>query len=129
MAHRLLLLIALLAGCAAAQHTRVFELRNYTAVEGRLPALEARFRDYTVAIFKKHGMESIGYWIPKDRPNTLIYILAHPSMDDAKKHWAEFNADPEWVKAKAASETAAGGKLTVKTESVYMDPTDYSALK
>ncbi|HXS98000.1 MAG TPA: NIPSNAP family protein [Candidatus Limnocylindrales bacterium] len=129
MAHRLLLLIALIAGCAAAQQHRVFELRTYTAVEGRLPALEARFRDHTIAIFKKHGMESIGYWIPKDRPNTLIYILAHPSMDEAKKHWAEFTADPEWVKVKADSETNAGGKLTVKTESVYMDPTDYSALK
>lgn len=128
MAQRLLLLFTLLAGFAFAQH-RVYELRTYTAVEGRLPALQARFRDATIAIFNKHGMESIGYWIPKDRPNTLIYILAHPSMEAAKKHWDEFRADPAWIKAKADSEAKAGGPLTVKTESVYMDPTDYSALK
>ena len=35
--------------------------------------------------------------------------------------------DPEWVAAKKASE--ADGSLTVKVESVYMAPTDYSPMK
>src|SRR5437764_7246280 len=65
---------------------RVFELRTYTAPEGKLDALHARFRDHTRRIFEKHGMTSIGYWVPQDAPdsqNTLIYILAHPSRDAA----------------------------------------------
>ena len=75
-------------------------------------------------------MESIGYWVPQDpekSKNTLIYILAHPSMEAARKNWAAFQSDPEWVKAKADSEAA--GPIVQKTESVYMDPTEFSMLK
>ena len=120
-------------GAAHAQTSnRVFELRTYTAAEGKLPALNARFREHTTKLFEKHGMTNVGYWTPQDAPlsqNTLIYLLAHQSREAAKKSWAEFNADPEWQKAKGDSETAAGGRLTTKTESVFLDPTDYSAIK
>jgi len=78
-----------------ADSNRVFELRVYHTLPGRLPALQARFRDNTLRIFKHHDMTSIGYWTPQDSPaseNTLIYILAHDSRDAAKKHWAEFQA-------------------------------------
>ena len=129
MTRRLLLLFLLLSGLALAQ-SRVYELRTYTCYDGKLEALKARFRDHTIAIFKRHGMESIGYWVPQDpekSKNTLIYILAHPSLEAAKKNWAAFQADPEWVKAKAASEV--DGPIVLKTESVYMDPTEFSGLK
>ena len=109
---------------------RVFELRTYTTPPGKLEALKSRFRDHTIEIFKKHGMTSVGYWVPQDAPtkdNTLIYVLAHPSREAAAKNWAEFRADPEWVKAKAESEK--DGPLTTKVESVFMDPTDFSAIK
>ena len=109
---------------------RVFELRTYSAPPGKLDALKARFRDHTIRIFNKHDMTSIGYWIPQDAPrneNTLIYVLAHPSREDAKKNWAAFQADPEWVKAKADSEK--DGKIVEKTESVFMDPIDFSQIK
>ena len=126
---QLLLLLLLSAGFAAAQD-RVYELRTYTCNEGKLEALKARFRDHTIAIFKRHNMESIGYWIPQDperSKNTLIYILAHPSREAAAKNWAEFNADPEWQKVRKESEAA--GPIVQKTESVFMSPTDFSALK
>ena len=109
---------------------RVFELRTYTTPPGKLDALQARFRDHTVKIFDKHGMKSIGYWVPQDAPlkeNTLIYILAHESRDAAAKSWAAFRTDPDWVKAKAESEK--DGPLTTKVESVFIDPTDFSAIK
>jgi len=129
MTRRLLLLFLLLSGLALAQN-RVYELRTYTCHDGKLEALKARFRDHTIAIFKRHGMESIGYWVPQDperSKNTLIYILAHPSLEAAKKNWAAFQADPEWVKARAESEAA--GPIVQKVESVYMDPTEFSGLK
>jgi hypothetical protein len=124
-----LLFLLLSAGFAAAQD-RVYELRTYTCNEGKLEALKARFRDHTIAIFKRHNMESIGYWVPQDperSKNTLIYILAHPSREAATKNWAEFNADPEWQKVRKESEAA--GPIVQKTESVFMSPTDFSALK
>jgi hypothetical protein len=122
-------LFLLLSGLAFAQN-RVYELRTYTCYDGKLEALKARFRDHTIAIFKRHGMESIGYWVPQDpekSKNTLIYILAHPSLEAAEKNWAAFRADSEWVKARADSEAA--GPIVQKTESVYMNPTDFSMLK
>ncbi len=129
MIRKVLLLATLLAGCAAAQN-RVYELRTYTCNEGKLEALKARFRDHTIEIFNRHHMESIGYWIPSDgekSKTTLIYILAHPSREEAKKNWSEFMKDPEWVKVAADSE--ANGKIVSHVESVFMDPADFSKLK
>lgn len=102
---------------------RVFEMRTYTAEPGRLPNLNARFRDHTVALFAKYGMTNVAYWTPmadqKGAANppgadTLIYLLAHASQDAAK-----------------ASEEKAGGSLTIKggVKSVFLVPTDYSAVK
>ncbi len=112
---------------SAQQKNRVFEIRTYTTNEGKLDALNARFRDHTMAIFKRHGMENIGYWVPQDTPNTLVYVIAHQSREQAKKNWAEFGADPEWVKARTESE--ASGKIVAKVESVFADPTEYSPIK
>jgi hypothetical protein len=115
---------------AHAAANRVFELRTYTAPPGKLDALKTRFRDHTIRIFNKHDMTSIGYFIPQDAPlsgNTLIYVLAHPSREDAKKNWAAFQADPEWVKAKTESEK--DGKIVEKADSVFMDPADFSQIK
>jgi hypothetical protein len=115
---------------AASNH--VFEFRTYPAEPGKLDALAGRFRDHTMRLFKKHGMESVGYFIPQDAPghaNTLMYILEFPSREAAKKSWDEFRADPEWQKVQKESE--ANG-LLVKREnivSVFADPTPFSPLK
>jgi NIPSNAP protein len=109
---------------------RVFELRTYHTYDGKLDPLLARFHDYTVDIFQKHGMTSIGYWLPTDEPlkgNTLVYMLAFPSREAATKDWAEFRNDPEWKRVAAASE--ANGKLVKNVDSVFLEPTDFSNLK
>jgi hypothetical protein len=121
--------VAMLASSARAAD-RVFELRTYTTFDGKLDALKARFRDHTIAIFNRHGMTSIGYWVPTDpekSKNTLIYIIAHPSIEEAKKNWKEFGSDPEWKKVSADSEK--DGKIVSHVESVYMTPADFSMLK
>ena len=129
MIHKFALLAALLAAGTIAQ-ARVYELRTYHCNEGRLEALKARFRNHTIRIFNKHGIESIGYWVPQDpatAKNTLVYIVAHPSREEAEKHWKEFRADPEWVKIAADSEK--DGKIVQKIDSEFLDPTDFSQLK
>jgi hypothetical protein len=111
-----------------APNPRCFELRTYTASPGNLKNLNARFRDHTLALFKKHGLNSFAYWTPTDpkqgADNTLIYILAHPSKEAATQSWQEFRDDANWIAAKKASEV--NGSLTTKVESVYMTPTDFS---
>jgi NIPSNAP protein len=115
---------------AHAQSTRVFELRTYTAAPGKFDALNKRFRDHTLGLFKKHGMTNVGYWTPTDEPlagNTLIYIVAHQSREAAKQSWDAFRKDPDWLKAR--DESQKDGTLTTKVESVFLNPTDYSPLK
>jgi hypothetical protein len=114
---------------------RIFELRVYTASPGKLGDLNARFRDHTQKLFEKHGMTNVGYWTPakgqKGADNTLIYILAHKSVDAAKKSFDAFRKDPDWIAAKEASEKKAGGSLTVKdgVKSTFMKATDYSPIR
>jgi hypothetical protein len=110
--------------------TRVFEMRTYYAHPGKMAALHARFRDHTMKLFVKHGMTNIGYWSPLDSAEAekkLVYILAFPSREAAKKSWQDFQNDPAWKKVKADSET--DGPLVAKVESVFLKPTDYSAIK
>jgi hypothetical protein len=105
----------------------VYELRVYHANEGKLDALVARFRDHTDAIFKRHGMKSVAYWLPTDEPlkgKTLIYILKHPSREAATANWKSFHDDPEWIKVSTESEK--NGKLAEKIDSTYMTLTDFS---
>ena len=108
------------ANAQVPQH--VFELRLYNVNEGKMDALIARFGNHTDAIFKRHNMKSIGYWLPEacrtgkareaffcpeDAPssrNLFVYILDHPSRKEAENNWAAFQVDPEWQKVKAESE-------------------------
>ena len=116
---------------SVAGDSRCFELRTYYAAPGKLEALNARFRDHTCALFKKHGMEIVGFWIPTDQDqgaeNKLVYLLVHRSREAAKQSWKDFGNDPEWQKARTESEV--NGKLTEKVESVFLSATDYSPLK
>lgn len=118
------------SGTAEAASNRVFEIRTYTANEGKLQDLHARFRNHTTRLFAKHGMQNIGYWSPQEGPlaeDTMVYILAYPSREAAKKSWEAFRNDPEWQRAQKASEV--NGKLVKKVDSVFLDPTDYSPMK
>jgi hypothetical protein len=110
---------------------RVFELRTYYTNDGKLVDLHKRFRDHTCELLKKHGAELIGFWTPQDekdgKGSRLIYLVAFPSRDAAKQTWKQFGEDPEWKKVYA--ESHKNGVLVKKVESVFLDPTDYSAMK
>lgn len=105
----------------------LYELRTYVAPEGKLDALHARFRDHTMALFEKHGIKNIMYWVPVDKPNTLIYVIAHKDAAAAKASWDGFRNDPEWKRV--AEETQRDGRIVEKVESIYLKPTDYSPHK
>ena len=110
---------------------RVFELRTYTTNPGMLATLNTRFRDHTMRLFEKHGMQNVGYWTPTDAPNsdnTLVYILSHKSREAAKQSWSAFGKDPEWQAVAKASE--ANGRILAKApEAVFIQATDYSPIK
>lgn len=119
------------AADAAKGETRYFEMRTYHTPAGKLDALHARFRDHTITLFKKHGIDNIGYWVPADGQNgagdTLVYLLAYPSKAAGEASWKAFRDDPEWIKAKDESEK--DGKLVEKVDELFLAPTDYSPIK
>ena len=119
--------LSALSGSNPSHH--VYELRLYHVYEGKMDDLEARFGNHTDSIFRRHNMKSVGYWVAEDAPssqNLFIYILEHPSRQEAEKNWVAFQADPEWRKVKAESE--AHGALVDHIDRYFMDPTSFSAL-
>ena len=127
------LIIGLGAGIffsTSAQDQKVFELRTYQATPGNLDNLHARFRDHTTRIFRKHGMEVVGYWSPtneEERDDTLVYLLSHDNQDAADASWQAFIADPEWEAV--AEESNRNGQILGGIERKYMVATDYSPMK
>jgi len=112
-----------------ADSNRVFELRIYHTVPGKLPALESRFRDIYSKLLAKHDLQVVGYWVPEgeaDSDNRFVYLVAHSSREEAKKNWDAMLADPE-VQEAIKSEEA--NKLVEKIERTYMRSTDFSPMK
>jgi hypothetical protein len=112
-----------------ADSNRVFELRIYHTVPGKVPALESRFRDTASKLLAKHDLDVVGYWVPEGAPawdNTFIYIVAHPSREEAKKNWDAMRADPGFQEMAKSEQT---DKLVEKVDLTYMHPTDFSPMK
>lgn len=127
----LLLLASPLTSARGADQTSVYELRVYTAQPGRLPDVLARFKNHTGKLFERHGMVNVGYWLPLEQKaveqkdgDKLYYLLKHKSRAAAEASWAAFRADPEWIKARAASEE--NGAIVQSVESTFLAAADYS---
>ena len=113
-------------GDAMPESTKVYELRIYHVMPGKLDNLVARFRNHTDKLFAKHGMKSLAYWTALDEPvksSTLFYILEHPSREAATANWKAFQEDPDWKAVKAKSEE--NGKLVEKIDSIFLTQTDF----
>jgi hypothetical protein len=117
---------------ARADSNHVFQLMVYHAVPGKVPALESIFRDVS-KLQAKHDLNVVGYWVPNDDPawaNTFIYLVAHPSQEEAKKNWNALHADPALPEyRKQAAPLIEKVDEGHKVDEVYMRPTDYSAMK
>lgn len=111
---------------------RVFELRVYHTLPGKVPALESIFRDLSPLIVK-HGINVVGYWVPRDDPawaNTFVYLVVHSSREEAKKNWEALHADQDFPPYRdQATPLIEKGDDGYKVDEVFMRPTDYSAMK
>ena len=116
-----------------ADSNRVFELMVYHAKPGKVPALESVFKDVS-KLQAKHGLNVIGYWVPNDDSpawkDTFVYLIAHPSQDDAKKNWDALHADPAFLPHRtAAVPLIENVKGEFHVDEVFMHPTDFSEMK
>jgi hypothetical protein len=107
----------------------IYELRVYHCMPGRLPALVRRFETVTVGLFEKHGIRQVGFWTVAigESNQDFVYILQWESLADRDKRFAAFQADPEWIAARAKSEE--GGPLVASITNTVLTPTKFSALK
>lgn len=123
------LCLLLINPAPAAMADKLYELRIYTANPGKLEALNARFRDHTLALFEKHGIENLYYWSVtegaegEDPANLLVYIVAHKDKTAADASWKAFLADPEWQEVARKSEQD-GPLLAGPPASIYMEAVD-----
>ena len=104
----------------------IIELRIYTTLPGRLPALLARFRDHTLRIWDRHGIRQAGFWTTYIGPdaNDLTYMLQWDSLAERETKWAAFLADPEWIAVRAETEKA--GPINARVANSLLVPTDFS---
>jgi hypothetical protein len=109
--------------------SHVFEIRTYTTPEGKVDTLSLWFKNDLTKLFEKHGMKALMYSVPSEAPqskNTFIYILEHDSVDAGRKSWDGMRADPAFQAAVNALGGTPAGKIVLKSESLYVTPTDYS---
>jgi hypothetical protein len=115
-----------------ADANRVFELRIYHALPGKGQALESVFRDGS-KLFPKYGVNVLGFWVPTEDPawkDTFIYLVAHPSRDEATKNWKAVHSDPEFPQYRdAAALLIQKTGEEYQVDEIFMRPSDFSPMK
>src|SRR6266853_1740871 len=115
-----------------------FELRVYTAQPGRRDALAARFASRTAAIYARHGITNVGYWIPQESDselginaeNTFIYMRGYPSKEERDKRLKAAHDDPEFTEVVTRQEQNQETRLIVKAHNIDMLPNgNYTAIR
>jgi hypothetical protein len=107
-----------------------FELRVYTAQPGKRDALAARFANRTAAVYARHGITNVGYWIPQQSDpelgisaeNTLIYMRGYPSKEERDKRLKAAHDDPEFTEVVTKQEQNPETRLIVKAHNIDMVP-------
>jgi len=107
----------------------IYELRIYEAMPGRLTDVLNKFREHTLPLWERHGIETVGFWTTVVGPsaNALHYMLRWESLAERERLWATFLKDPDWARAK--KETEVNGPIVASTSNTLLAPTDFSALK
>jgi len=107
----------------------ILELRIYHCAPGRLAALHDRFRDHTLGFWEKHGIRQVGFWttLIGESNHALTYLLQWENLAEREQRWNAFQADPDWIKARAASEATQA--IVARIENQFLVPTDYSAMR
>ena len=107
----------------------IYETRVYRCVPGRLPALLKRFETITLKLWEKHGIRQAGFFttLVGESNKELTYLLAWESLAERDKKWNAFQADPEWITARAKTEE--DGPIVGNIVNQLLVPTSFSAVK
>jgi hypothetical protein len=103
-----------------------YELRVYTAKPGQRDALAARFARRTAAIYARHGITNVGYWIPQQTDaelgisaaDTFIYMRGYPSRVERDKRLKAAHDDPEFAEVVTRQERDPEAKLIERVRNI-----------
>ena len=109
---------------------RVVDVGEHEDACGKRDALAARFATRTAAIYARHGITNVGYWIPQESDpelgisaqNTFIYIRGYPSKAERDKRLNAAHDDPEFAEVVTKQEANPATKLIVKAHNIDMAP-------
>ena len=119
----------------------IYELRTYRIPPGRMPDILDRFNTVTMRLFKKHGLEVLGFWtvageqrtvvatgelISRANVNEMVYLLRFESQGAMEAAWGAFRQDPEWLETRKRTE--ANGPIVQEVISQTLTPTSFSSL-
>lgn len=108
----------------------VIQLRTYTCFDGKIYDIQKRFKDHTQALFAKQDLRNYPYWVTVEDDGSqskLVYLLGHRDKAAFDFAFQAFLKDPEWIKARDASE--ASGKIVEKVDAVMLKTLPISPLK
>jgi hypothetical protein len=107
----------------------IHELRIYHCLPSRLPALLKRFETDTLPIWKRLGIRQAGFWtvLVGESNADLYYLLQWESLAERESKWTVFQADPEWIEKRTASER--DGPIVASITNALLTPTVFSAVK
>lgn len=101
----------------------IYELREYVAHEDTTDKVHDRFRDATLPLFQRHGLDVVGFWVDVKEPHKILYLLRFNDVDQQTQAWSGFQQDPEWKSAKAESE--ADGPIVASMTSRSLETVPY----
>lgn len=105
----------------------IYELRIYHIHPGKMEDIHKRFREVTISLFKKHGMDVVDFWEDIGGNNKIYYVMEHKDLETRNRNFDNFAHDPEWVEAKRLSEL--NGPIVEKVENFFMERVPYSPAK
>lgn len=101
----------------------IHELREYIAHPGTAERLHDRFRDVTLPLFRKHGLEVVGFGVDAGDPLRIQYLLRFEDAEAQRQAWDGFQGDHEWIRTKEASE--ADGPIVASMSSRTLESVSY----
>ncbi|WP_145028439.1 NIPSNAP family protein [Paenibacillus sp. Y412MC10] len=106
----------------------LYELRIYTIYEGRMDAIQDRFKEHTFRIFARLGMKVVNFWIDATGQNKLYYLMEFEDMAQRQRLWEQFKKDIEWIQVKRNSEEN-GGLIVEKIDEYFMNQAEFFRLE
>ena len=109
--------------------SKIYEMRVYRCLPGRLPDLMNRFQNHTLKIWEKHGIRQAGFFttVVGQSNQELTYFLAWDSLAEREQKWTAFSTDPVWISTRAKTEK--NGQIVENIVSQFLAPTAFSSVK